>query len=192
MLLFLMCCSLPLPAAETFCAVRIEVKTDSGRAVSNVPAYLFGPGGAPVETSEVRAGKVEFCDFGFGKHSIQIGDTNCGATVVKNVEIEYRRELKLFVILNSCNVGGDTLANACFIYVRVRDAQGNKIGSVQIVNGSNPKMADEFGRAEIAVRQGESRKVTFVRDDFVPEVVEFSCGQKLSYRREQEVVLIRR
>src|SRR5580704_1285030 len=78
----------PGRSADGFCAANVFV-TDTSRNPVQTTVRLIDPGGKVIESHTTSVdGSAEFCDFGFGDHTIQIGEA-CGFVSITDVRVHY-------------------------------------------------------------------------------------------------------
>ena len=146
-----------------------------------------------VQTRDVIGGKVEFCDFGFGDHSVRVrtSDSECAATRIENIRAEYGVTQKFSVIQNTCVREGDNVSNGCFTYVRVVSADDLPLKGVLITAPSrwSSSMTDSYGRAEVAVHVGSANDFTFSMPGFKSKTLHLACPSVGAGQRESLVRL---
>src|SRR4051812_34911274 len=100
-----------------FCALTVQVSGINGEAISGATATLKDEKSNVVQHKPVDGGVVEFCDFGFGRHSLVI-EKGCSMEI-HDVYIKFGIEQKFKGIVNPCRgpSGGDVGGNACFVFV---------------------------------------------------------------------------
>jgi hypothetical protein len=166
-------------AQNSFCALKISAVSEDGTPLRNAFAELVDPSGQMIRRQEVVEGRAEFCDFGFGYHSILVrgkDDDTCD-TMVKNVKVIYGRPQQIKVILNSCLEyriadGG----NACFIYLRVSSKTGERIQTAKILKDDGLQIiTDEYGRAQIGIRLFSGADLTFSKNGYETRKVHVEC-----------------
>jgi hypothetical protein len=102
--------STALGQTAPFCALRISVQAQDGSPVHAALVDLIDPSQKVVQSRKVSNGWVEFCDFGFGYHSIRVRSDqpleDVCETMVRDVKVIYGRSQRMNVILNQllCNV----------------------------------------------------------------------------------------
>jgi hypothetical protein len=169
-----------------FCALRISV-TDSelGLPINSALAELIDPSGRVVQTEEVVRGRVNFCDFSFGRYSVIVRDkrSDCLATEIKNVHVIYGMTQNLHTVLNPCPDAGDGGGNACFIYVRVTSPAGLPIKGATIEDSHSVLVdhTDSYGRAQVAFLLGTTEDFTVLSPGYNPQHIPLSCASAGSW-----------
>jgi hypothetical protein len=148
---------------------------------------LIGPDGRIIEDAKVIDGRVAFCDFGFGEHSIRIRE-NCGSVTLNRIRFTYGVRQVFSVILNNCFVGADggVYPPACLLYLRVYSTDGKKLSDAAAVDepANNKFAADRYGRLFLFVPTHKSESFTITAPDYWPENVDASCAGLERMERE--------
>jgi hypothetical protein len=166
-------------AQNSFCALKISAVSEDGSLIRNAFAELFDPLGQIIQRKEVVEGHAEFCDFGFGYHSILVrgkDDDTCD-TMVKNVKVIYGRPQQIKVILNSClEYRSADGGNACFVYLRVSSKTGEKIQNAKILKDDGLQIiTDEYGRAQVGIRLFSGTDLTFSKNGYETRKAHVEC-----------------
>ncbi len=175
--------------AQDFCAVKLIVTTHNGMPVADTSAEIRDESGQVVGRTRVVNGKAEFCDFGFGPHSILVGGSQCAAVELKDVRLRFGLPQTFQVILNLCMDYG-TQGNACFYYFRVSSENGEPLSSVNVSNQKISKysVTDRYGRVQAAVGIGQKDVFQFTKQGYQPERFSMSCDS-LKETEEKAIVL---
>ncbi len=168
--------------AETFCALRIIVTTEGGDPIFAGEAQLVGADGSIVQVAKINAGRGEFCDFGFGPHSVRVSGNGMRATTVSGIVLTYGKTLNLRVVMNvlkSSDGGGG--GNACSAYLRVQTTEGKPISGARVTAVSargrvKGIVCDEYGRALLLVPTGEFVAYRAEDPGFRPTQFTLSCS----------------
>lgn len=170
-----------------FCAVKVLV-TDGAGKPATASVKLVDSRGEVVRQASSANGSVEFCDFGFGDHYIEIGASTCAHIIIPHVRVLFGRTQLFRVYNNQCTIGDVSLIG-CASYFRVTAPSGEGLPRVTIT--SEPagvrSETDDYGRAQINIDSGESRLLEFSKAGFVPIHIELNCP-KPKYA-EQSVML---
>jgi hypothetical protein len=173
------CLVLPTRAQDTFCALKLFVESEDGLRIRNALAELLDPSGKIIQSREVIEGHAEFCDFGFGYHSILVRGTSDDAcdTMVKNVKVIYGQSQQIKVILNGClgyRVGD--ISNGCFVYLRVSSETGEQLQGTKVLCDDRLQLfTDEYGRAQVGIHLFSGLELTFSRNGFETQNVHVEC-----------------
>jgi hypothetical protein len=168
--------ALPL-AAQDFCAVRVSIFEPDGEPVSP-PATLIGPDGKVVQSFTAVNGHAEFCDFGFGEHTIHIGGDECGSVTLPHISFVFGVPQEFEVVLNPCFRGGDDGRRpVCVVYFRVTSADGKKLGAAELsVEGAKRVIhADGFGRIFTGVPNGAAQDYKLSAPGYADKMLHVSC-----------------
>ncbi len=184
-ILILVLMSVPRLAAGDFCAVKVHVVDSLGRPAS-ATARLAGADGRVAEVARVVSGEVAFCDFGFGEHTIQIGE-GCGSVTLNGIRLVHGIAQQFDVLLNACLTGGDggVYPPGCLLYVRVSSGDGSKLAQAEAVDsvGITTFHADSFGRLFIGLNSGTSEILRIGAPGYRPEAVNASCRETETIER---------
>lgn len=118
------------PIQDDRCAVTVEVLQIGGLVADRlVPVYLLDSAGKVVLETTNRGGKARFCDFGFGRHTIQVGEADrCGAAKILNVVFDHKSEQRFQAVLNSCaGEGIQFILGGCPLELRVVNESGQPV-----------------------------------------------------------------
>lgn len=174
--------------AETnFCALTLEVSGIHGEVIRGVTAALKNETGNIVQQQLVEGRFVQFCDFGFGRHSLVL--QNGCSMEIHDVYIKFGIEQKLKAIVNPCRgpSGGDVLGNACFTFVRIASDNGEPIPGARLASSKQQRTADSYGRARVVVAEGDEQAFTVSKNGF--ETVSFKSGcPRVDLGKDQIVV----
>jgi hypothetical protein len=178
----------PQMPAQDVCGVKLMVTTAEGRPIPVAPAELRDESGRVVAQTQIKNGKAEFCDFGFGLHSILVGGGHCAAVELKNVRLRFGLLQTFQVVLNLCMNYGDQ-GNACFAYFRVSSESGEPLSSVNVSSQtiSDYSVTDRYGRVQTAVGIGKKDVFQFTKQGYRPERFSMSCD---SFKGTEEKSII--
>jgi hypothetical protein len=179
LLTWLLVAVLVLPGlGKDFCAVRVRVIGPSGTTIS-VPVQLIGPNGQVTQTAMSTNGEVEFCDLGFGEHTIHVGDDSCGSVTIHRVRLVFGISQRFDAVLNYCLTGADALMipPSCLAYFRVSSEGSKKLSSATAVIRGNPRTfeADSYGRLFLTVPNGTAGDFTISAPGYADKTVQVSC-----------------
>jgi hypothetical protein len=178
--------------ANSFCALQVLVINGDGTPVRSATVDLLDPLGKVVQTQEAKSGHAEFCDFGFGYHSIRVrGTTDSCETAVRNIKVIYSKSQKISVVSNSCSYDAAAAASGSYsYYLRVSTAESEKLQGVRIEQKDHPpQFTDEFGRAQVVAplssvleltlsREGFEKKELFLEIGFIPDETDLGVEMK--------------
>ncbi len=157
---FLLVCGLRL-AASDFCALQVTVVDSSGQPAS-VPVALLDSKGEVVEGAVTRGGHTQFCDFGFGLHSVRVQNRDCGFIVRDRVLLVNGVTQEVRVTLD-CKQGEEasgvlTVSPSCPLYLRVQSDSAEKLSgaSATVPDRVEPYRADVYGRIFGRIRKPSS------------------------------------
>jgi len=171
----------------SFCAVRVLVTDHEGKPAAAL-VRLVDSGGKVVKQVIAERGEAEFCDFGFGDHSIDVGASTCAHIIIPHVRVVFGRTLTFRVYRNTCR--GDVSLIGCTTYFRIIDPGGRGLSGVSVSSdppGVNSE-DDDYGRVQINIDDNESRLLLFSKPGYVLTRVDFNCLRP-AYA-EQSVTLI--
>lgn len=186
-----------MQAADEFCAATVKVTARSG-APALATANLVDSSGHVIASRPVANGFVEFCDFGFGSHNIQI-DGKCGAVTITDVRLDYGVSRHYSAIyecpLPERNVSGLLLddvplpiaftpegypVRACSVYLRISSKGGSAVPHAKVDGGSPPLpnlvFSDSFGRAYLVVPTNSIGKITVGAEGYDSLSFDLNCG----------------
>ena len=115
--------------ANDFCAVTVNIVNHAGQPAA-ARIRLVDPQGKIVR--DFRAdGHAELCDFGFGEHTIEIGNPNCQFITLHRIRLIYNVPRYFTVVWDGCMSGIEamTLPPSCIAYFRVSAMSGRPFGS---------------------------------------------------------------
>ena len=170
--------ALPEQKQDSFCALQVFVYAADFTPVLTATVELLDSSGNVTQKKEAVGGQADFCDFGFGYHSIRVegGINNSCETRVNNIKASYGLPQKINVVFNSCPYSASGGGNACFNYIRVSSPKGEKLRGVEIEGGENaPVITDEFGRAGIFVPEGSRTVLKLIKEGFITKKVVLDC-----------------
>lgn len=164
-------------AAQEFCAVRVVVTSPKGAPLW-VPVKLYDPAGKLVKSlfTDSASGVAELCDFGFGEHSIRVGQGGCSEMVIPSVVLCYGATATYRVILNGCPCAGFT-ASGCQPYLRIASDDGVPLKGAT-VNWSESGRAwktDVYGRVKPIIPIGVKGTLRITAPNYQPAIVPLDC-----------------
>jgi hypothetical protein len=169
--------ALPLSGSE-FCAVKVRVIDPVGELVS-VPVDLVGSDGRVIESTRTVNGEAEFCDFGFGEHTIRVAEGQCGFVTLNRIRLVYAIAQRFDVILNPCFIGAETMRYppSCLVYIRVSSDNGKKLINAEAVVQGNKRTyhTDIYGRLFLAAPNGASTVFEIRAAGYIDKTVPISC-----------------
>jgi len=158
------------------CAVSISVVHADNSPVDGPEAMLLDHEGAVVSRKKVVEGRVEFCDFDFGRYSVRIGGDRCGSATIGNIRVVFGIEQKLKAVINTCAGEGDPVsAHGCLVFVRARSPSAEPLAEVNIVGADVTRTTDSYGRALMAVRQGATDTFTLSKLGYKTQTLAIDC-----------------
>lgn len=136
---------------------------------------------ASAKTEEV--GKIEFCDFDFGEHSIRVDAYGFLSMTVSGIRMDYTYTYMLTVVLNYNR--GHVGSNACTVALRVKDTEGRRIPFPLLIgNDSQGNVSgDQFGRIRSFVLLHERRTIIVRAEGYTPAEMTIECHQLERYER---------
>ena len=159
---------------RAFCALRGTVEYFNGTPAESVPVKLLDHSRKLVSQTTTAGGTFEFCDFGFGEHSIEVGE-GCGTTLITGVRLVYDQTQRFRVVFNFC-LGEHVSGTGCRMYIRVVDGKRQPIGGVRIpMSWRSDIVSDVYGRMAIGVSMGRSASITLQKEGYKTHVVETRC-----------------
>jgi len=180
-----------LLAADDFCAVRITV-VDEDRSPVGTRAVLIDPDGHAIDSVETDIkGEASFCDFGFGRHAIKVGDEGRGSVTLNDIYFVYGIPQHRTVVLPSTHdVTFTSIPTSCLVYVRVSSETGRKLTDAEATTRSGKRWyADRYGRLEIWVLRGSEDDLTISAPEYATTVMHVACHD--FERTERELKLKR-
>jgi len=176
-------------AADDVCAVRVSVRSQNSTPISDVPVELLDESGKLVDLKRSSGGVVEFCDFGFGRHSIRVGRESCGAVVLEDIWMDPLRTQEFYVIPRACVEVSSS--PGCLAYFRVSSSQDGLLTTASLA-GSGLKMpvrSDRYGRIVVGIAPGTTPTFSLRAPDHQEQSLTLEC--KDSERLQQTVVLVK-
>ena len=170
------------------CALRVSVLREDGTYVRTANVDLLDPSGKIIQSKKADGGRAEFCDFGFGYHSIVVRTTGHSCeTTVKNIKVVPDVSQQIKVIFNICSYGGIHYpTNRSFVYFRVTSSDGEELQGVRIEGGDwSPQITDGYGRSLVEVPPG-STELTLSKDGFESQKVKIEAPD---YYSEKEIAV---
>jgi len=122
---------------------------------------------------------VQFCDFGFGEHSLRIGRADCGLTTIHNIRLKYGEAQTYTVVRNECPIMGDglPLGNFCSAYLRISSEMGQQLGGAWavMVGERNKQPADPYGRIILRLQPGLGTDVRISAPGYSEKTIHVAC-----------------
>ncbi len=178
--------------ADDTCALTVQVITADGlRYPSPMPVTLLDTSGRTIERRSTVAGTVEFCDFGFGDHTVLVGDDQqCGSLYIRHIRFFLGQPPEKFKVVAPVCKGGATGGINCGVYLRISNSDGEKVPGAELwLHGALLHKADNFGRILLAMRNGQTEKYSVVAPNHASAEVSLTCRR--NDQIEREVVLKR-
>lgn len=190
-LLFLTCMARLLAQANV-CALEVHVVGRDSTPKDAVKVHLRDPKGQVVDEATTINGIASFCDFGFGPHSLSVGDADCMPIIVKNIRIDFEATQSIRVLDNECR-GGDGGTNACHIRFRIRDSRNSTpIERASVVVGEALRWhSDKYGRVTVGVLQGRTNTFKIEASGYEDLSLQFGCT-RAGLNTDQDILLKRR
>ena len=172
--------ALPIVAAD-FCAVKVSVVDQAAKPVATA-IQLIDPSGRVVERVYARTGEAEFCDFGFGPHSIRVGDERCGGVTLDRIGLRRGQTQRFNVILQDCTIAidGGRCPLSCEIYLRVSSDNGEKLKESEVSIEGNPLIihVDSYGRIWLSILKGSSENLRITAPGYQEKTLHLFCKDK--------------
>jgi hypothetical protein len=179
-------------AQESFCALDVLVLSEDLNPIYRAAVDLIDLSGKVVQTQITNNGRVKFCDFGFGSHSISVRQTNppreyCQSSV-SNLKYIYNLPQKITVVLNSClghgadggrGVGGGGEITTCAAFIRITTPAGTKIPNVQIINNQRPSVpvfTDKDGKAFVPIDRRSTAELAVSKTGYRAQKRQIQCS----------------
>lgn len=174
--------------AEDFCAVRVHVESEDGRTLAQVPVTLWDPSGIRIlSTVTDSSGEARICDFGFGPHRIQVGETTCHPVLIRNIWIYFPDPLDFRVRLRTCTEKPRT-SGTCSLFLRIVGPRGKPVPKALIRTQAEQEAvtSDQAGRAFLAsIADGSQLNVS--APGYKSETAQVSCGSDSRVGRQVEL-----
>src|SRR5579884_2683988 len=74
--------------AQGFCALTLNIADPQGQPARRTWVQLIDPKGNVEKNELVRGPTVQFCDFGFGSHSVVVGPNLCHPTTISKIFLD--------------------------------------------------------------------------------------------------------
>lgn len=158
-----------------FCAVKVFV-TDVTGAPAVTLVRLSGSNGVVIDRVTSRKGEAEFCDFGFGSHSIDVAPNSYGHVIIPDVRLVFGTTFIYKVYLNFGGIG-DQIPVACATYFRIASPHGDRLSgtTVRTEPAGIDLRADDFGRVLVQVDTYDSGVLEFSHPGYRPARIEYEC-----------------
>jgi hypothetical protein len=170
-------------ASEDYCAVKVVIWDNPA---NGIPVELIGPEGKVVSQTLTRYGEADFCDFGFGRHSIVVAPNSCLPVMLQNIRLRFETQI-LHVTLNPCPHYQGT--QGCEIHFRISAISGKPLpsASIDVVGLSDPFIADRYGRARAGLLPGSTGTFTISARGYQTQTLKLTCRNSVEI--DQSVVL---
>lgn len=171
---------LSITSAADFCAVKLRVVSSDGKEPlhSQIPIYLLDAKGDAVSQTSLDQGYAEFCDFGFGLHSILIGKRDdCGSVEIKNIRYQWLQPQMFVAIVNRCVGQGEGWIDGCFVYFRVVDSGGKIIPHPTAVRADQVSKGSKYGFIPTGLPRGASGSFEISAKGFQSKTVDLNCDK---------------
>jgi hypothetical protein len=165
-------------SAQEFCAVKVRaLNSDDWQPLRwKLPVLLLNNEGDVVARTTLTQGKAQFCDFGFGTHSILIGDErDCGSVEIKNIRFRWQQPQIFTAIIERCPSEGDGGMSGCLIYFRVKDPSGRSIPYPTARRDHELVRGTKQGLIPTGLLSGVTGKFIIEASGFVSEAVTLDC-----------------
>jgi hypothetical protein len=169
--------ALPTASAQDFCALTVRVKAEDGFPTGSIWVELLDSSGNVKLKKATDGSTLKICDFDFGPHSLRVGTNECLPVTISNLRVVIGKPVHLNVILNPCAY--QEFRNACLLYLRVVDREGNPVPGAEISLRPIPAIpakSDSFGRYQSLF--GGSQDVLLTKEGFEPTKVHAQCKDK--------------
>lgn len=173
--------------AKDLCAVRVLIEGLPAASVELVDAS----GKTVAQTAPIN-GVAEFCDFGFGEHSIVVGGDACGSVVIRKVRLYKGGTQEFHVVLQGCaGTGGSVFPPSCLTYFRVSSSTGEKLPAVTVTVPNDDRVfkGDGYGRVWLGMLNGASQTFTFSATGHRSSSITFHCE---NYQNIEHSVVLER
>ncbi len=152
-----------VPVLKDYCALKIRVEGANGQPIT-APVRIFGADGREIASEKAIGGLAEFCDLGFERHRVVIGqEGSCAQTVIENVQINFPEPLTLRAVLNEC-FGQEIAIGNCLVLLRVksrgRPVSGTKIEFDSTAGPHSELVTDKYGRVFKPMRIDSTMRAT--------------------------------
>jgi hypothetical protein len=172
-------CAQVLPAE--FCAVHVQVILPSGTVGGSHRVSLF-QGAKLVKSAMTVEGRLSFCDFGLGEHSIVLeGDRGCYDTVVSRIFLTARHEQRISISGNVCFFHGVySMPPSCNILLKIQNwSELSKLASSLRLRVADANMKlvefDSFGRVQDVLRKGQTQAYEVMHNEKVIQIERVAC-----------------
>ena len=176
-----------------FCAVQLSVTYPDNQPIVLGRAELLDSTGRIISAGDVRSGHGEFCDFGFGEHSIRVSSDLTLPVVIHGVRLHYGNTQTLRVVLNqNPDHKGDVApssGNACSAYARITSVDGKSLSGVKVTYAGFTSVSDSFGRVVFLIPLNKFASFRFAKAGMQDRELTLSCSEP-SERFERVVILL--
>jgi hypothetical protein len=176
--------------SSDFCAVHLKVVSTGGAPLAST-ASLIDSMGRLVLRSQSESGKIDFCDFDFGDHSILIESEGHLPSTISGVRLMFLQTQTLIAVLNQYP-WGDGGTNGCSIDLRVQDTDGHPVPFpvLTTVERRWTKTGDKYGRIAALALLGDQKTYRVRAEGYRVADLSVTCGsvgrieKKVTLRRE--------
>jgi hypothetical protein len=192
LLFFLLSATQKPDGVAPHCAVTVIVKEPNGQPwIGNTDVALLNGDGDVVQKKTLVDGRVTFCDFGFGLHSIMIGTpTRCGSTQILNVRFLFPAEQVFVATLNICmQFGGSGIAGGCFLNLRAIDQDGRPVPYPVATSPGRAQSGTVGGFIPFGLPLNETTRVRITASGFNEVLIDKQCPEPALH--EQVIVMER-
>jgi hypothetical protein len=192
LLFFLLSAAQKPDGVSPHCAATVIVKEPNGQPwLGNTEVALLNRDGDAVQKKTLVNGRVTFCDFGFGLHSILIGSpTRCGSAQILNVRFLFPAEQVFVATINMCKqFGGSGIAGGCFLHLRAVDQDGHPVPNPVATSSGRAQSGTAGGFIPFGLRLNGTTRVRITAPGFQEAVIDKQCPVPALH--EQVVVMER-
>lgn len=175
-------CAASLAAPPPYCAYEVVVRDPVGQAVVNVPVGLVVDGTQRETVSTDSDGKARLCDAPLRRVDIGVGNSRCGAVLIKNLRPPWPDTLTVPVTYQRMSCEGFLGPDSCTVLLRVLDQAGQPIEGVGFYDratGRNVQESDRFGRLFWVVPPGKVVSGAVKKEGYVPAQFAQPCVPSL-------------
>lgn len=179
-------------SASPKCSLRVRVVSPDGRR-PEAPISVRERDGHVTEKDQ-EEGDVSFCDLGILPVDVTVGsDGMCNQVTVRDVPISLERSYVLQVTYDpdACTERIPPPVPVCDVLFRVSDTNGDWLpgATVALKRQNGPeKHTDEYGRAELVIRLGETISGSVGHQGFQSAPFSLSCTRS-GPRQEKRISL---
>jgi hypothetical protein len=176
-------------AQKNECALIVFV-VEEGKPVNGSNVDLLDSTGKVVQSKKSINGKADFCDFGFGLHSVRIWNDYPGEycqTIAKGFTFIQQFSQHVTIVTNRCLgdvgqvVGGNS--TTCDAFLRISSPDGTKLPGVSIKSNQKqfgPQTSDQYGRAHYFIDIHSKGELTLSKEGYETKTVPVECSGQWS------------